>query len=215
LPASAALVLALASGFLLGSLPFGYWFGRLRGINLLKVGSGSIGATNVVRNLGWPLGITCFLLDVVKGGTSVLIAKHLVPISVPGGREIWVVLAGVLAVVSHSYSFWLGFRGGRGVAAALGLVIAISPLVGALSFGTWVVVLALGRYVSLASVLAVASAPVWATLQGLDRTYVVFIALAALVIVLRHIPNLRRLAAGTEPRVGGKRPAPEPGDRNV
>ena len=208
--ASALIALSLVAGFLIGALPFGYWLGRLRGVNLLQAGSGSIGATNVFRNLGWKLGVLSFLLDMSKGISAILIAKHLVPPAASGGPEAWIVLAGVLAVVSHSFSFWIGFKGGRGVATGLGVVLAVCLPVGVCSFGVWVVVLAITRYVSVASVLGVLSAPLWGVYFGLHSTYVAVICLAVLAIVLRHLPNLRRLLAGTEPRLGGQRKASPP-----
>jgi glycerol-3-phosphate acyltransferase PlsY len=211
LPTTAAIALSLAAGFLLGSLPFGYWLGRMRGINLLETGSGSIGATNVFRKLGWKCGVLSFLLDMGKGAASILGAKWLTGAAAgtpPGGPELWVVLAGMLAVVSHSYSFWLGFRGGRGVATGLGLVLAISVPLGLCAFGVWAVTLAFTRYVSLSSILGVASANLWGAVFGIHRTYLVFIGVTTLVIILRHLPNMRRLAAGTEPRLGSKRRAP-------
>lgn len=204
---AAAVPAALLGGFVLGSLPFGYWLGRLRGVNLLKAGSGSIGATNVFRNLGWRLGVLSFLLDMGKGAAAVRLAMALVPATAPAGREVWVLLAGVMAVASHSASFWIGFKGGRGVATGLGMYMALAWLPALLSFGVWVVTLAATRYVSVSSVLGVLSAVLWAWLFGLHPVYIAFVGLAVAVIVLRHLPNMRRLVAGTEPRIGRKREA--------
>ncbi|GIW74797.1 MAG: glycerol-3-phosphate acyltransferase [Phycisphaerales bacterium] len=216
--------LLLAGGaYLLGSIPVGYLIARAKGVNILAVGSGNIGATNVRRVLGPKPGALCFVLDVLKGLVPTLVSG--VVLGTLGDLEapassVWLwLLTPVLAVVGHVASPWLGMRGGKGVATGLGALLGVFWVLTAavvLALGVWFAVLRIGRYVSLASVAAALSVPAWAALLPvlvLGRLpgsavpmVVVAVALAALV-VLRHAGNLRRIAQGTEPKIGRPRRA--------
>jgi len=200
-------VLAVGIAYLLGSIPFGYLAGRASGIDIRTVGSGNIGTTNVFRTLGRRWGIAVLVADVGKGLVAVLIAKELT-----GG--VWPVIAAVAAVLGHVAPVWLRFRGGKGVAVAGGAIIGLMPLASLILLAVWIVVLALTRYVSAASIVgAVAFTPLaWAL--GYGWQYIVFAALVSVLVLVRHRSNMKRLATGKELRVDlrrGSRPGGEAG----
>jgi glycerol-3-phosphate acyltransferase PlsY len=191
------LVLVAVGSFLFGSLPVGLWVGLLwKGIDVRQLGSGNIGATNVVRVLGWKPGIVVFVGDLAKGLLPVLLATQAISSSVV------VALCGVCAVAGHSFSPFLGFRGGRGVATSLGVLFALSWKVALSAFGVWLVMLAALRIVSVASVAAAVSLPIWVFVLGEPAGYQVFALPAMALVVLRHTTNIRRLMQGKEPRLG-------------
>lgn len=198
-----AYVLAAAGGYLLGSLPTGYLVGRARGVDVRTVGSGNIGATNVMRVLGKTAGLFVLAVDALKGLVAVAGLGRALPASVGSGAaasDLVAVTAGVAAILGHNYPCWLGFKGGKGIATSAGVLLALMPAALGWCFGVWAVVFALSRYVSLASISAAAALPLatWWTgygplLSGLS------LALGALAIV-KHRANIRRLLDGTEPR---------------
>lgn len=206
----AAAGLAAAAGFLCGSIPFTWTAVRaLRGVDLRTIGSGNVGATNAARVLGRRWFPVLFGLDAAKGAASVLIAGWIA--GAAGAEADWVRPAGALgAVLGHVFPPWLGFRGGKAVATGAGAVAALSPLAASTGLGTFLLLAAAFRYVSLASVgsgLAVAAVQAWALGRGRTAAErlpleTFFWVLAALVLV-RHLPNLSRIAAGTEPRIFG------------
>jgi glycerol-3-phosphate acyltransferase PlsY len=197
-------VIGAVAGFLSGSLPFGYFAGRLKGVDIRQHGSGNIGATNVIRVLGKGIGIPVFILDLLKG---------LVPCLVMQGRgaESWVlVLTGLCAILGHMFTPWLGFKGGKGVATAAGVLLGIAPVPVAVGLAVWLVFFFGTRYVSLASMLAgVAVAGTMAVQMALsgqwDAVLLGFGIVLALLVILRHRANIGRLLAGTESRSGGKK----------
>jgi glycerol-3-phosphate acyltransferase PlsY len=204
-------ILVVAIAYLLGSVPTGYLLVRLfRHEDIRSVGSGNIGATNVLRSGGKGLGAATFLLDVLKGAAAVLIA---VPIavrlapqyaSVPP-RDIEAVAA-IVAVLGHMFPVWLGFRGGKGVATGFGVFLVAAPWAALAAIALFVVVLLVSRYVSLASILGAASFPIFAWLLVRGDKPAPFIAaqvIVALLIIVKHHQNIRRLASGTENRFGG------------
>jgi glycerol-3-phosphate acyltransferase PlsY len=200
----ASLVFALAAGYVSGSLPWGLWLGRaFRGVDVRTVGSRNLGATNVYRSLGPGLGIATLLLDVLKGALPVwLVPHHPWAAAFPGGAE-WCRLAvGFAAVAGHVWSFFTGFRGGKGVATTVGVLLALAPLAFAVFVTVFVIVVAVTRYISLGSMLG-AVAFVIALALGPARagrpTLVVGAALA-LLIIARHRENIRRLIRGEERR---------------
>ncbi len=198
-----ALVLVVA--YLLGSIPFAYLAGRLNGVDLRTVGSGNLGATNVFRTLGRTVGITVMVLDIAKGAAAVLIAQWVV------GGSWWPIAAGALAIIGHVFPVWTGFKGGKGVAVGAGALVGLVPLASAVLIVLWFVIVLLTRYVSVASIVcALAAAPLaWAF--GAPWSYVAFIALAALFVILKHRENIQRLLAGTENRIQlGRKGAPDP-----
>ncbi len=183
--------------YLLGSVSFGVVMARLFGLgDLRQIGSGNIGATNVLRTGNKTAAFLTLVLDAAKGGIAVLIAGALLGADAAQA-------AGLAAFLGHCYPVFLGFRGGKGVATFLGTLLALSLPVGLAACATWAVVAALSRISSLSALMAAASAPIWALVLGLPDAVALLIALAV-VIGLRHEGNIRRLIAGTEPRIGRK-----------
>jgi len=188
-------VLIVVGAYLLGSIPFGYVLPRLlRGEDVRTRGSGNVGASNVWRVYGRSLGVPVALLDVAKGFVPALVGLEV------GGD--WVgVLAGAAAMIGHARPVFLGFgKGGKMVATAGGVAFALAPLVAAICLVLWLVVFALFRYASLASMVTAAALPLLCLAFGSSWPVVGFTALAAAGVVLLHRHNLRRLLAGTEPR---------------
>ena len=190
---------SLLLGYLLGSIPSGWLAGRwLKGIDLRELGSGSTGATNVLRQVGKGPALVVFLIDVGKGAAAVLIARAL-------GLGDWIqVLAGLTALAGHIWPVWLGFKGGKAVATGLGLFLGLAWPVGLASFGVFLLTLWLFRIVSLSSVLAALSLPLLMIRFSGIGSYIL-IALVAMGLVLwRHRSNLSRILEGSEPKIGQK-----------
>ena len=193
---------ALLLGYLLGSLPSGFLAGKwCKGIDLRTIGSGSTGATNVLRNVGKKPALVVFLVDVAKGAAAVLLAGALTQ---SNPLNDWIqVLAGLAALAGHIWPVWLGFKGGKAVATGLGLFLGLAWPVGLACFGVFMAVFSLSRIVSLASVVAAVSLPLLMA-AGSDSNADLVVALVAMLLVLwRHRSNIQRLINGTEPRVGG------------
>ncbi len=194
----------LAVSYLLGSIPFGYLLVRLvRKEDIRAIGSGNIGATNVVRSGAKGLGVLTLLLDMAKGFAAVLFAKHAAP-GLPGQPSDLAVCAAVAAVVGHVFPVWLGFRGGKGVATAFGVFLALIPVVILAAIGVFALVALATRFVSLASILAAATLPIFAILLAPDRSpvYLGGICFIALLVIAKHHANIARLLAGSESRFG-------------
>jgi glycerol-3-phosphate acyltransferase PlsY len=196
------------SAYLLGSIPFGYLAGRIAGVDIRQHGSGNIGATNVLRVLGWKYGYPVFLADALKGFFAVRLALWLGADSSGTACKLGI-LAAICAVLGHSFPVWLGFGGGKGVATSAGAYFGLLPAETLIAVGVWVITFLLFRFVSVASVAAAVALPlsVWllapARVSDRELLLVFSIALAALVI-LRHRSNIRRLLQGTEPRFDRK-----------
>ena len=189
------LVLIGLGAYLLGSVPFGLVITRLLGLgDVRKIGSGNIGATNVLRTGNKPAALATLLLDAGKGAIAVLIARAI-------AGEDAAQLAGLASFLGHLFPVWLRFRGGKGVATFLGTLLALAWPVGLACCVTWLATLKLTRLSSASALVASASAAVWALLFGLVSLIALVLALAALVWV-RHAANIRRILAGTEPKVG-------------
>jgi glycerol-3-phosphate acyltransferase PlsY len=196
---SPALMLALtaALSYLLGSIPFGIVITRALGLgDLRKIGSGNIGATNVLRTGNKPAALATLLLDAGKGGIAVLIARALVG---PDAAQV----AALFSFLGHLFPVWLGFKGGKGVATFLGTLLALAWPVGLAACATWAATAAISRISSLSALVAAALSPVWLVVLGYPQMSVLAIALAAL-IYQRHGANIARIRAGTEPRIGKK-----------
>ena len=188
--------------YLLGSIPFGLLVARARGVDIRAVGSRNIGATNVFRCVGKPWGILTFALDFLKGYAGAALVPALavrLAGADPGGLAL---TGGAAAVVGHTWPVFAGFKGGKGVATGFGMLIAIVPAAVGIAFGAWLVVLAVSRYVSLASVLAAAvlAALVWCPRFCGDLPSSIVISILALAVVVRHHANIARLMRGTEAR---------------
>ena len=190
-------LLLLAIGYLLGAIPSGYLAGRwLKGIDLRDCGSGSTGATNVLRNVGKGPALVVFLIDVGKGALAVLLAKKV-------GLNDWVqVLAGLAALAGHIWPVWLGWKGGKAVATGFGMFLGLAWPVGLACFGLFMAVISLSRIVSLSSVVAAIGLPVLMVISGESSAYVVVSLVASLMVLWRHRSNIERLIAGTEPQIG-------------
>lgn len=183
-----------AIAYIIGSVPTGYLLARRRGVDLFEAGSGNIGATNVWRALGPFFGTLALAGDVSKGAVAVYLGSQ-------AGH--WhAVVAGACVLAGHSWSLFLRFRGGKMIATALGVFLVLTPAAALCALGVWVVVLALCRYVSLASIIAVVSLPALIAVFGYPWSYMFFAAVAAPVVIYKHRSNIRRLLDGTEYRIG-------------
>jgi acyl phosphate:glycerol-3-phosphate acyltransferase len=191
------------AGYVVGSMPWGYWLVRaFRGEDIRTKGSGNIGATNVWRVYGRTLGLPAVLLDTAKGFAPAFVATEL------AGHGAGVI-AGAAAMLGHWRPLFLGFkRGGKTVATAGGAFLGVAPLVGAAGAGVWIIVFALTRYASLASITAGLSLILWSWLLGYPWPVIVFACFAAAAILLLHRDNIRRLLRGEENRF--RRPAASP-----
>ncbi|HEX2803134.1 MAG TPA: glycerol-3-phosphate 1-O-acyltransferase PlsY [Sphingomicrobium sp.] len=190
-------IFAFLTGYLLGSIPFGLLLTRLAGKGDIRdVGSGNIGATNVLRAGGKALAVATLVLDALKATAAVLIARQLWP-----GSEI---LAAAGALIGHLYPLWLKFRGGKGVATYLGLLIPLFPIGAAIFAAAWLAALLLVRISSVAGILAVISAPIAAAAFDRDRLFPSLL-LFTLLVLWRHHDNIARLRAGKEPKIASRR----------
>lgn len=202
-------LLSISLAYLLGSIPFGYLLVRIfRHEDIRTTGSGNIGATNVARSGAKGLAIFTLLLDALKGFIAVVLARHIAePYGFPQAYDI-AVAAAVAAVLGHCFPVWLGFRGGKGVATALGVFFALVPLTTILYLlSAFVVIVFLTRYVSLASIVAAALFPFFALPHAPARTPILVTGyiLIPLIVILKHHQNIRRLLSGTEHRFGSRK----------
>ena len=192
------LILVAVLAYLLGSIPFGIVITRAMGLgDLRKIGSGNIGATNVLRTGNKPAALATLILDAGKGGIAVLVARYF-------AAEDAAQLAGLASFLGHLFPVWLNFKGGKGVATFLGILLALAWPVGLATCATWVVVAAISRISSLAALFAAALSSVWLVVFGEGRM-IVLVVILTLLVYLRHAENLARIKAGTEPRIGKKK----------
>jgi acyl phosphate:glycerol-3-phosphate acyltransferase len=210
-PIAGYIVTALAA-YLIGSIPTGFLVGKARGIDIRTVGSGNIGATNVFRALGTPAGVFVLLADAFKGWVPVAVVSKAVcqwqaPNAGAQAIEMAQIVAAVSAVLGHNYTVWLRFRGGKGIATSAGVLLALVPGALLIILIIWVVVFALSRYVSLASICASFALPFAVWLTGRSGLLIVVTALLAALAIYKHRSNIQRLLNGTENRFG-KKPAP-------
>ena len=191
--------LVIVFAYLFGSIPFGVLVGKITGVNIRQVGSGNIGATNVLRTVGKLSALFVLLGDALKGTFSVLIAKYLEL------GELWVAAAGFAAIIGHLASIYLGFKGGKGVATGLGVFVAINPQVGIVSMLIWLSVAWLIRYSSLAAIVTFLFLPI-VTMSLAPSLIMTCLALVVTtLIVIKHMDNIARIIVGTETRIGNKR----------
>lgn len=192
------LILALIGGYLLGSIPFGLVLTRLAGYgDIRQIGSGNIGATNVLRTGNKPLALATLLLDSGKGAIATLIALYV------AGTEAGIAAAAG-SMLGHSFPVWLGFKGGKGVATSLGVLLAISWPVGLAACGTWLLAATLFRISSLSALIAVGASPVVAWFLAGPAVAGLCLFIAVLVYI-RHKDNIARLLKGEEPKIGAKK----------
>ena len=198
-------LLSAAGGYLLGSIPFGLVLTRLAGLgDIRQIGSGNIGATNVLRTGRKDLALATLILDSGKAGIAVLVAKAL------GFPASAAALAGFAAFLGHCFPVWLGFKGGKGVATFLGTLLAVSFIPALITCATWLAAAAAFRISSLSALVAALLAPIYFLVFGETAGAVAALGMAALIFY-RHQDNIRRLLAGTEPKIGKKKDAEETG----
>jgi glycerol-3-phosphate acyltransferase PlsY len=205
-------LLTLALAYLLGSIPFGYLLVRfVRQEDVRDTGSGNIGATNVARAGGTVLGIFTLLLDALKGFIAVFLVMQFVPNTAQGPSTL-AISAAVAAVVGHVFPIWLRFRGGKGIATALGVFIALAPLVALSSVGVFALIVATTRLVSLGSIVAAVSIPFLAILLVPHRSTALLVGLSfiSLLSILKHHANIVRLLHGKESRFGSSKDSDSP-----
>lgn len=194
-------LVGIIGGYLLGSIPFGLVLCFLFGYgDIRKIGSGNIGATNVLRTGNKPLAAATLFLDSAKGAIAVLIAGYFGDMHTMFG-------AATGAILGHNFPVWLKFKGGKGVATTLGTIIALSWPVGLACCATWALVAAIGRISSLSALIALAAAPFYALWFGNPQHLHLF-GLFAVLVWIRHHQNIRRLLNGTEPKIGQKKNVP-------
>lgn len=198
-------LLTAVVAYLIGSIPTGYLFGRARGLDIRTVGSGNIGATNVFRSLGKTAGITVLAIDALKGFIP---TRYFLFGATPLTAEYHAMLAGFCAIMGHNYTCWLRFKGGKGIATSAGVLLALVPLGLLITFAIWLIVFAVSRYVSLASIIAAVALPfaVWSSGQSLQM--IALTAVLGVLAIYKHKANIQRLLAGTEHRFGAKKEKP-------
>lgn len=200
-PTVLILILALLA-YLLGSVPFGLLISKAKGKDIRKLGSGNIGATNVLRCLGKPLGITCFVLDVLKGFLPAfffpMFDQHL-------GADLGI-LFGAAAILGHNFPVFLKFKGGKGVATSAGVLFGVAPLAVVIGLVVWAAVFKLSGYVSLGSIIASLAVAItgWVRLEHYGPLVAIALTLLGALSIYRHRTNIQRLAAGTENRFDPK-----------
>ena len=210
---SPLIFLIIPIAFLIGSVPFGILFTRGSGVDLTSTGSKNIGATNVLRTAGKLPAILTLICDMLKGTLAVYVSCLMITALDPGGwsselaltiEDLWLGIAGLAAVSGHMFSVFLSFRGGKGVATGLGVMIFYSPPAAGIMLLVWIVMAIIFRYSSLAALIAVAVMPVILALLGASTLKIIIGVLIALIIFFKHIPNIKNLIAGTESRIGDK-----------
>ena len=187
----------LLTAFLSGSIPFSWFLGKLLGVDLRRMGSGNPGATNLMRSCGTLPGVFGLLLDALKGAAPVLYART--------SPDLWLPAAAAMAaILGHVLMPWFGFKGGKGVATALGALLVLSPIPLLCSLGVFLAAVALGRMVSLGSILGVAALVPFGLLFGSDGSVIAAFAVVAVVVILGHRSNIGRILRGTERRLGSR-----------
>lgn len=203
------IIFAIAISYLIGSIPTAYIFGRvLRGIDIRNFGSGNVGATNAFRVLGKAPGITVLILDIIKGFITVLFLGNLISLKVPSDyNPLLRIILGISCILGHNWTIFLGFKGGKGVATTLGVLLGLSikipglKLIIGLLMLTWFLVFIISRTVSLASVLASISLPLYMFIFRQPPTLIILSILLCIFSILRHRANIKRILEGKEPRL--------------
>jgi acyl phosphate:glycerol-3-phosphate acyltransferase len=215
-------VCLLVAAYLCGSFPTGYIVGRMAGLDIRSHGSGSTGATNVWRTVGKKAGITVFTIDLLKGLIPVLLMKSASLITTAlnlfiakftdqiinyslQGHEWFIVGAAMMALLGHTRSIWLGFKGGKAVASGLGVLLGLNWVVAIAAFGVWLATMALWRTVSISSILAAIAAPVLMIITQSPFSYCAFALVGGIYVVYLHRSNIERLRQGTEPTLSSSK----------
>ncbi len=199
-------LIGIFAAYLLGSIPFGFIAGKMNGIDIRTVGSGNIGATNVFRTIGKKWGIAVFIMDFIKGFVSVIFIPFIIANIVNNYLPYLDLLCAVAAVAGHTWTIFLHFKGGKGVATGVGALMGLAPLVAATAFAIWIIVFLVSRYVSLASIIAALTAAISTWWYYPDQPYhSVIINLLATLIIAKHHSNIKRLVNGKENRFNFKK----------
>jgi glycerol-3-phosphate acyltransferase PlsY len=207
--------ICILAAYVIGAMPFGYWLSKLKGIDIREHGSGNIGATNVFRVVGPKVGISVFVLDIFKGFLPVFAGKRIIEPTLSGidTADQWLGAAAVAlalaAIIGHNYTFFLGFKGGKGIATSAGAMLAFLPIVLATSLATWILTLYFSGYVALASIAAALSIPPTTFVLGwisgeINYPVIFFGVFASIMAIWRHRSNIKRLLAGEEDRFDRK-----------
>jgi glycerol-3-phosphate acyltransferase PlsY len=184
--------------FILGSVPFGIIIAKVKGVDLKRVGSGNIGATNVLRSVGTFPAVLTLLGDILKGTLAVSTGSYF------GVGTLYEGLIGVSAILGHNFSLFLGFRGGKGVATSLGVLVFYTPWVALYTLIIWLVIVFLTKYSSLGAIVSFALLPVNIILFDYDKTKLLIAILIALLVLIRHKDNIKRLMNGSEKKIGAR-----------
>ncbi|MCW6036387.1 glycerol-3-phosphate 1-O-acyltransferase PlsY [Spirulina subsalsa FACHB-351] len=203
--------LLILCAYLLGSIPTGYLLARwLKGIDIREQGSGSTGATNVLRHVGKKAALAVLLIDLLKGALAIALVHLLYTLpslasELPLTAKPWLItLAGIIAIIGHSKSVWLGFQGGKSVASSLGVLLVMNPWVALGTLAVFALVLGIWRIVSLGSICGAIAVNLLMLLLGQPLPFCLFAAMAGLYVIIRHRSNIERILDGTEPTIGNK-----------
>lgn len=210
-----AILFSVAGGYLSGSIPFGYLAGKMKGIDIRQHGSGNIGATNAIRVLGKGIGIPVFILDLLKGWVPVFLAKLWLTRIAPDQQAIistGAVLTGFACTLGHMFTFWLGGKGGKGIATTAGVLLGFAPIAMLGALAAWLAVFFPTRYVSLASLTSAVAVPAVMAIEMAregqwDAVKLAFGLVVMVLVFIRHRSNISRLMAGTEPKAGSSKKA--------
>ena len=194
------IILPIIFGYLIGSIPFGVIAGKLRKIDIRKVGSGNIGATNIYRTFGTAPAVAVFILDLLKGALAVYIAQTMVSDS-----PAVIVISGIAAVIGHMYPVYIGFKGGKGSATGLGVLLGIAPDLFIIAMIYVAVSIAVTRYVSVTSIGGVLLLIALMFIFHKPVEYSIAAIIVAILVIYKHVPNIKRLLSGTEPMIWGKK----------
>lgn len=192
------IILCFLASYIIGAIPFGYIIAKLRGIDIQKQGSGNIGATNVFRTLGPTLGIIVFILDALKGTLAVIIANSFFH------DPFWIIFCAALAILGHMFPIFLGFKGGKGAATGVGVLLGLDWRIFIICFILVAAIILLTRYVSLASITVPIITTLLMYLFDKPLPYTAATAIMALVIIIKHRSNIKRLIKGEERKIGEK-----------
>ncbi|MDF1755353.1 MAG: glycerol-3-phosphate 1-O-acyltransferase PlsY [Verrucomicrobiales bacterium] len=191
--------LCILLGYLIGATPFGLIAGKMKGIDIRQHGSGNIGATNVLRTLGKPVGITVLILDILKGMIPVIISMWL------SDNTIVHIATAIATILGHNFTFWLKFKGGKGIATTAGAMILLIPIPAVVSILSWIIFFKVTRYVSIGSIAAALALPIVGTIQAIvtgdwNRPILIFCTVLCVMAIWKHRGNIQRLMKGEEPR---------------
>lgn len=210
----AAYIVCVLLCYLIGSIPIGFLVAKAKGIDIRKVGSGNIGATNVIRTLGKRVGMGVLFGDILKGWLAVAVVAEAVYLffgpptfdaEVRPSHDALQIIAGISAILGHNFTCWLGFKGGKGVATTGGVLIAWMPITFLVVIGIWAMVFFITRYVSLGSIVAAVALPIAAWQMNGRKEVIIISAVVGALVIFQHRSNIRRLLAGTENRFERKK----------